>query len=168
MCGPGKDCCHYSVERIRADRSSSRARIFGGARRQPSPQVPTRRVSRFHGRRRFGQTTHDRRRPPHEVCLWESVPCDFGGPVDLPVSLPHHLNGVCAARRRVPSCSRLVRKHTQRSDERNAHLMEQAREMSAGESVPPQRSSIDRSLSWYDNQCLLTKVLGGSEVATRE
>jgi hypothetical protein len=42
-----------------------------------------------------------------------------------------------------------------------AGLMEKAREMSAGEAVPPQRSSIDKSLYWYDNQYLLTKVLSG-------
>jgi Omp85 superfamily domain len=42
-----------------------------------------------------------------------------------------------------------------------AGLMEKARETLATESAPPQRSSIERGLSWYDNQYLFAKLLDG-------
>ena len=41
-----------------------------------------------------------------------------------------------------------------------AGLMEQARETSATQSVAPERSAIDRGLSWYDNQYLFAKLFG--------
>ena len=40
-------------------------------------------------------------------------------------------------------------------------LMEKARETLATQSVTPQRSVIERGLSWYDNQYLFAKLLGG-------
>ena len=40
-------------------------------------------------------------------------------------------------------------------------LMEKARETLATESVKPQRSLIERGLSWYDNQYLFAKLFGG-------
>ncbi len=42
-----------------------------------------------------------------------------------------------------------------------AGLMEQAREALAGQSAPPERSAVERGLSWYDNQYLFAKLLGG-------
>ena len=42
-----------------------------------------------------------------------------------------------------------------------AGLMEKARETLASESVTPQRSVIERGLSWYDNQYVFAKLLGG-------
>ena len=42
-----------------------------------------------------------------------------------------------------------------------ASLMEQARETAVTESVTPQRTIIERGLSWYDNQYVFAKLLGG-------
>ena len=42
-----------------------------------------------------------------------------------------------------------------------AGLMEQARDTLATQSVTPQRSAIERGLSWYDNQYLFAKLFGG-------
>ena len=42
-----------------------------------------------------------------------------------------------------------------------AGLMEQAREALASQSAPPERSAVERGLSWYDNQYLFAKLLGG-------
>ena len=70
MCGAGNVCRHYSLERLRAGRSSRRPRTCVGARRQAFPEVPACPVPRFDGRRRFGRTTHNRHRSPHEVCFW--------------------------------------------------------------------------------------------------
>ena len=39
--------------------------------------------------------------------------------------------------------------------------MEKARETLATQSVTPQRSVIERGLSWYDNQYLFAKLFGG-------
>lgn len=42
-----------------------------------------------------------------------------------------------------------------------ADVLAHARETLAATSEPPRRSSLDRGLSWYDNQYLLTKIAGG-------
>ena len=40
-------------------------------------------------------------------------------------------------------------------------MIDQAREALTSQSVPPERSTIERGLYWYDNQYLLTKLFGG-------
>ena len=42
-----------------------------------------------------------------------------------------------------------------------AGLMQTARETLATQSVKPQRSAMERGLSWYDNQHVLDKIFGG-------
>src|SRR5688572_17524782 len=42
-----------------------------------------------------------------------------------------------------------------------ASVLDQAREALTSQSVPPERSTIERGLFWYDNQHVLDKILGG-------
>jgi hypothetical protein len=42
-----------------------------------------------------------------------------------------------------------------------ASVLDAARDAQTSQSVPPERSSIDRGLSWYDNQYVLAKIFGG-------
>jgi hypothetical protein len=47
-----------------------------------------------------------------------------------------------------------------------AGVIEKARDTLVTESVTPQRSVIERGLSWYDNQYLFAKLLGGWRAST--
>ena len=42
-----------------------------------------------------------------------------------------------------------------------ASVLDQAREALTNQSVPPERSTIERGLYWYDNQYVLNKIFGG-------
>ena len=42
-----------------------------------------------------------------------------------------------------------------------ASVLDQAREALTSQSVPPERSTIERGLYWYDNQYVLNKIFGG-------
>ena len=42
-----------------------------------------------------------------------------------------------------------------------ASVLDQAREALTNQSVPPERSTIERGLYWYDNQNVLNKIFGG-------
>src|SRR5215510_7208000 len=42
-----------------------------------------------------------------------------------------------------------------------ASVLDAARDALTGQSVPPERSKIDKALSWYDNQYVLEKIFGG-------
>ena len=42
-----------------------------------------------------------------------------------------------------------------------AGVLDQAREALTSQSVPPERSTIERGLYWYDNQYVINKIFGG-------
>ena len=42
-----------------------------------------------------------------------------------------------------------------------ASVLDQAREALTSQSVPPERSTVERGLYWYDNQYVLAKIFGG-------
>src|SRR5262245_33974100 len=42
-----------------------------------------------------------------------------------------------------------------------ASVLDAARDALTSQSVPPERSKIDKALSWYDNQYVLEKIFGG-------